>query len=177
LRQKCLKTPANRGFSLLEILLAITILALAMATIMQVFSSGVKGADLANRYARAAMMAESKLASVGVEEILAEGDTSGQFEDDFQWAQSVRLYSTMTEPLSRSTLEMAAIANAQTTGTPQPSALTATNPNAATTLGNVDVDASMFVRLYEIEVRVTFKSDDGRERTVTLNTMKIGPRV
>ncbi len=35
----------------------------------------------------------------------------------------------------------------------------------------------MPVRLYEIELRVTFKSDDGRARDVTLNTMKIGPRV
>lgn len=168
---------ANSGFSLLEVLVAFTLLAIAMAVLMQIFSRGVNGADIADRYAKAAMMAESKLATVGLEEVLAEGDTSGQFDEDYQWALSVRLYSTMTEPISRSTLEVAALANAEAAGTPLPIAPTNTNPNAQTALGNIDVDANMFVRLYEIELRVTFKSDDGRERVVTLNTMKIGPRV
>jgi prepilin-type N-terminal cleavage/methylation domain-containing protein len=177
LKHKCSKIPANSGFSLLEVLVAFTLLAIAMAVLMQIFSRGVNGADIADRYAKAAMMAESKLATVGLEEVLVEGDTTGQFDEDYQWALSVRLYSTMTEPISRSTLETSAIANAEATGTPLPIAAANTNTGAQTALGNIDVDANMFVRLYEIELRVTFKSDDGRERVVTLNTMKIGPRV
>ena len=58
-----------------------TLLALAMGIIMQIFSRGVNGADLADRYAKAAMLAESRLASIGVEEVLTEGDTTGQFDD------------------------------------------------------------------------------------------------
>ena len=38
-----------------------------MGVLMQIFSSGVNGATLADRYAKAAMYAESKLAGVGVE--------------------------------------------------------------------------------------------------------------
>ena len=179
MKQKYLKVPANKrvyGFSLLEILVAFTLLAIVMAVLMQIFSRGVNNADLADRYARAAMLAESRLAAVGVEEPLAEGDFSGEFDDDFAWKLSVRLYATSTEPPSPSSLETAALANAQAAGTPIPNALNTPNPNAATALGNVDVDANMFIRLYEIELSVLFKSDDGRVRNVTLNSMRIGPR-
>ena len=95
-----LKTPANRrstfsramGFSLLEILVAFTLLAVAMGVLMQIFSSGVNGASLAGRYAKATMYAESKLASVGIEGELKESATAGKFDDDFSWAMSVRPY-------------------------------------------------------------------------------------
>ncbi len=181
MRQKCLKQSSTArvcGFSLLEVLVAFTLLAVVMATLMAIFSRGVNNADVANRYAKAAIFAESKLAALGVEEAISEGETSGQFDQDFAWQLAMKAYSSSSEPLIRSSLELAAIDNAQASGTPLPSSLTApTNNAAATTLGNVDVDALMFVRLYEIELRVMFKTDDGRERVVTLNTMKIGPRL
>ena len=93
-------TPANRrslgysmrGFSLLEILVAFTLLAMAMGVLMQIFSRGVNGATLADRYARATMFAESKLASVGVEDALKESVAAGKFDDDFSWALAVRPY-------------------------------------------------------------------------------------
>lgn len=183
LGQKWLKLPANRrvcGFTLLEVLVACTLLAVSVAALLGLFSRGVNGADLADRYARAAMLAESKLASVGVEDALSEGETSGQFDDDYAWRLNVRAYATATEPATPSTLETAALANAQASGsvaatTTSASTLAPTAP--LTALGNVDVDALLFVRLYEVELSVAFRSDDGKERVVTLNTMKIGPRL
>lgn len=80
------------GFSLLEILVAFTLLALAMSVLMQIFSRGVNSAALADRYARATMYAESKLATVGVEEELKETAASGKFDDDFSWGLLVRPY-------------------------------------------------------------------------------------
>jgi len=180
LKQKCSKIPANTrvsGFTLLEVLVAITLLALAMGIIMQVFSRGVNGADLADRYAKAAMLAESKLASVGVEAVLSEGEFTGQFDDSFTWSMSVRAYLSATEPATPSTLETAALTNAQATGVGGTSASTLAPAAPTTTLGNVDVDSLLFVRLYEIELSVAFTTDDGRQRAVTLNTMKIGPRI
>ena len=81
-----------RGFSLLEILVAFTLLALAMGILMQIFSRGVNGAGLADKYAKATMMAESKLAAVGVESVLQAGETTGKFDDDFQWRLSIAPY-------------------------------------------------------------------------------------
>lgn len=180
LKQKCSKTPANNrvlGFTLLEVLVAFTLLALAMGIIMQVFSRGVNGADLADRYAKAAMLAESKLAGVGVEEVLSEGEFTGQFDDSFTWTMSVRPYSSTSEAATPSTLETAALASAQATGVGGTAASTLAPFAPTTTLGNVDVDSLLFVRLYEIELSVAFTTDDGRQRAVTLNTMKIGPRI
>jgi hypothetical protein len=162
---------------LLEILVAFTLLALAMGIIMQIFSRGVNGADLADRYAKAAMLAESKLAAIGIEEVLAEGSYNGQFDDNFAWTMSVRAYISAVEPATLSTLETNALANAQVTGVGGTIASTLTPTAASTTLGNVDIDALMFVRLYEVELSVAFTTDDGRQRMVTLNTMKIGPRI
>jgi general secretion pathway protein I len=186
--RKRLETPVNRrlchfiscknaGFTLLEVLVAFTLLALAMGIIMQVFSRGVNGADLADRYAKAAMLAESKLATVGVAEALAEGDYNGQFDDNFAWTMTVRAYASATEPPTPSTLETAALANAQATGAGGTIASTLAPTAPTTTLGNVDIDSLLFVRLYEVELSVAFTTDDGRSRAVTLNTMKIGPRV
>ena len=95
-----LRTPANRrsnrnysqGFSLLEILVAFTLLASVMGVLMQIFSHGVNGATLADRYAKAAMYAESKLASVGIEDELKESASEGKFDNDFSWGLVVRPY-------------------------------------------------------------------------------------
>ena len=81
-----------RGFSLLEILVALTLLALAMGVLMQIFSRGVNSAALADRYAKATMYAESKLATIGVEQELKETAATGKFDDDFSWGLVVRPY-------------------------------------------------------------------------------------
>ena len=81
-----------KGFSLLEILVALTLLALAMGVLMQIFSRGVNSAALADRYAKATMYAESKLATVGVEQELKETAAAGKFDDDFSWGLVVRPY-------------------------------------------------------------------------------------
>ena len=80
------------GFSLLEILVAFTLLAVAMGVLMQIFSRGVNGATIADRYAKATMYAESKLATVGTEQELKESNAVGKFDDDFSWALVVRPY-------------------------------------------------------------------------------------
>ncbi len=55
---------SERGFSLLEVLVAFTILALAVATILSLFASGLRNTAVAADYARALTLAESRLARV-----------------------------------------------------------------------------------------------------------------
>lgn len=87
-----LKRRTGSGFSLLEILVAFTVFSLVTATVMQIFSSGVNGATIAQKYAKAAQYAESKLAVVGVEEALKEGAKDGKFDDDFRWRIEVKRF-------------------------------------------------------------------------------------
>ena len=69
---------------------------------MQIFSRGVNGAGLAEQYAKATMLAESKLAAAGVDVALQDGETNGRFDDDFQWRMIVLPYVDQTpkEPVT-----------------------------------------------------------------------------
>lgn len=102
---KAKMTKPSQGFSLLEILVAFVLLALAMAVLMQIFSSSLNGATVADRYAKATMLAESKLASAGVEEALKEGTTSGTYDDMFNWAVEVKPFNEPSTDTSGANLD------------------------------------------------------------------------
>lgn len=76
---------ASVGFSLLEILVAFVILALAFGVLMRVFSGALANTVLSERYATATLIAESRLAAVGVETWLEEAETSGETESGYRW--------------------------------------------------------------------------------------------
>ena len=79
----------NRGMTLLEILVAFVILSLTMAVILQIFSGGMRNSHMAERYSKAVFLAQSRMASVGLEQPLAPGEDSGQVGGDLQWRVSV----------------------------------------------------------------------------------------
>jgi general secretion pathway protein I len=87
---------ASAGFSLLEILVAFTVFAIIVAVVMQIFSTGVNGATVAERYAKASQYAESKLAAAGVEEVLKEGVKDGTFDDEFRWRVEIKRFEDPT---------------------------------------------------------------------------------
>lgn len=68
------------------------IVALALGALLQVFATGLRGTSVAENYTIAALLAESKLAAIGIEEPLEEGDRSGEFDNGFGWATNVRPY-------------------------------------------------------------------------------------
>jgi general secretion pathway protein I len=80
------------GFSLLEILVAFTLMALIVAVLMRVFSGGLQGAGVAEDYARAASLAESKLAGIGSETPLKPGELSGTEAGKYRWKITMQGY-------------------------------------------------------------------------------------
>lgn len=82
----------NRGFSLLEVLVAFVILALVLGVIMQIFSGGLRNASLASEYQQAVLLGQSKMAAVGIELPLRDGELSGDFEGGYRWQASIRPY-------------------------------------------------------------------------------------
>jgi general secretion pathway protein I len=95
---------ASRGFSLLEVLVAFTILAMLLGALFQVFSSGLHAARSGDRYTRATVIAQSQLAALGVENSLEEGVRSGTSDDDYHWRVTVSAYSDDQIPLSKRAL-------------------------------------------------------------------------
>ena len=83
---------SERGFTLIEILVAFVIVALALGALLQIFATGLRSTSTAENYTIAALLAESKLAGIGIEEPLEEGDQSGEFDNGFRWATNVRSY-------------------------------------------------------------------------------------
>jgi len=76
---------AQGGFSLLEILVAFSILAISLGVLLQIFSTALRGVALSERYSRAAMVAESRLAAVGAAIPLESGAYGGDDEGGYRW--------------------------------------------------------------------------------------------
>ena len=90
--------PRQRGFSLLEVLVAFVILTTALAVLFRIFSGGLNNLSVSGDYNQAILLAQSKLAGVGVEEPLQTGETYGEWEaGDFRWRQLVESYNPWEE--------------------------------------------------------------------------------
>ncbi|NBC49507.1 MAG: prepilin-type N-terminal cleavage/methylation domain-containing protein [Gammaproteobacteria bacterium] len=82
----------QRGFSLLEVLVAFAILALSLGVLLQIFSRALNTTALNETYSRAVALAEAKLEGVGVSIPLEEGVYSGDPEDGMDWVISIAPY-------------------------------------------------------------------------------------
>ncbi|TCV92011.1 general secretion pathway protein I [Luteibacter rhizovicinus] len=80
---------AARGFSLLEVIAAIAILAIAFAALMQVAGSSMSLTARAGERTQAALRARSMLDSAFVMEPLREGSSEGRFDDTYRWRMTV----------------------------------------------------------------------------------------
>ncbi len=78
------------GFTLLEVLIAFTILAVALVALLRAFSSGLRGLDAAEGAAAALQHARSKIEEVGTVIPLEAGEHGGEFEDGTRWSIVIR---------------------------------------------------------------------------------------
>lgn len=79
----------QRGFSLLEVLVAFAILSVSLGVLLQVFATGLRNAGVADDYTQATLYAESILAAYGRETPLGEGVREGPINDRFSWRGAV----------------------------------------------------------------------------------------
>lgn len=92
-----IRRPARQaGFTILEVLAAFVVLALTLGALMQVFSGGLREAQLADEYARAAQVAQSRLAAFTAADRFDEGNSGGT-DDGFAWTLAVSPYDETQE--------------------------------------------------------------------------------
>jgi len=94
---------ANRhisGYTLIEVLIAMMILALSLTVIFRIFSGGLRNIGVAADYSRAVTVAESVLAATGVTEVLQPGETSGRLFEKYSWVRTVSPYRPDDEPIA-----------------------------------------------------------------------------
>jgi len=101
--------PANKqqGFSLLEILIAFSILALSLGILLKIFSGGVNMAVVAEGYSAAVQIAESLMAAEGVEKPLQAGQESGLENDKYRWLVEVSPFQFNPENVGLETMTAA----------------------------------------------------------------------
>lgn len=89
---------ARRAFSLLEVILALAILAGAVAVLSEVASSGLRQARITQDLTRAQFLCESKLAEISAGLVPAESHAEAHFEaeeaaDASEWLYTIRVTS------------------------------------------------------------------------------------
>ena len=82
----------QRGFSLIEVLVAFMILAMSLTVIYRIFSGGLRNVAVSEDYARAVLVAESQLSAIGITEPLERGVSSGEWGERFRWERVVENY-------------------------------------------------------------------------------------
>lgn len=99
-----MKRLSQRGFTLLEVLVAFAILGISLGVLLQAFATGLRNTALAEEYTLATLHAESVLAMIGVEEPLQEGSLGGEIDDKFSWRANISVFEDVTSESSSSAL-------------------------------------------------------------------------
>lgn len=75
----------QRGFSLLEMIIAFSILAVSLGILMKIFSSGITTAQVADDYTNAVQIANNLIAKTGVEKPLKISEEIGVENNFYHW--------------------------------------------------------------------------------------------
>lgn len=89
MNSKLLILNSRRGFTLLEILVAVAILGIAVTVVLQLFSSGLRAIAASDDYVTALTMAEAKMREVLDSDSLSEGSQSEATGDGYRVDVSV----------------------------------------------------------------------------------------
>ncbi len=82
----------QRGFSLLEILVAFSILSIMLGVLISIFSTGVRTAQLTGDYARAIQIAESLLTTASAEATFQEDERYGDIDETYSWIINIQRF-------------------------------------------------------------------------------------
>jgi general secretion pathway protein I len=140
-----------RGFTLIELIAAFLVFAIAIGLLMQVLTSAMRQVRQSSDYTMAALWAQSKLDGVGVGERIEAGRSNGRFDDVYSWDLHVQQVDpSAVEP---------------------PPQLGATVSAANAGLGE-GIEIAPF-DLYQVDLVVSWESGNGRPpRTAHFGTLR-----
>jgi len=141
-----------RGFTLIEIVTALVLFAIALGIFMQMTGNSLRAARQAQHYSHAALHAQSLLDAAGHGETLREGVTNGRLDDGTEWSLTVAKADSaqIAMPVPQAPAELGAPGTSGIAGGPAPL------PPAAGVQEDVPVD------LYRLDL--TLRWEDGRGR-------------
>lgn len=87
----------SEGITLIEVLVAFVILAMAVTVLLRIFSSGATNIILSQQYVDAIQVAETQLASVGMEREMAPATEYGVFGGKYNWQVTIEPFTFSEE--------------------------------------------------------------------------------
>ncbi|MDM8517990.1 type II secretion system protein [Desulfobacterales bacterium HSG16] len=87
---KTINNKGQKGFTLLEILVAIVILGICLTSIMQLFSDGLRSAAMGGDYTRAVFHARSRMEEILLSTEFKDEEIEGTFDDGYRWQAKIR---------------------------------------------------------------------------------------
>ena len=146
----------DRGFTLIEVVVALVIFALSFGILAQIIQTGFRHSSLAEASTIATLIARSQLARVGAELPLEVADLEGDTEEEFRWRTVIRLADQV-------------IADDDPSLAVDDPAPESDDPAAE------DFDEGPEdLALYQIEVTVAW-GEPPAERSLTLTSLRLGP--
>ena len=80
---------SNKGFTLIEILVAISILSISLVVILQLFSGGLKSSRLSDKYTKGIFHAREKMEEILLGTEFAQEVSEGEFVDLYRWRSEI----------------------------------------------------------------------------------------
>lgn len=75
----------TKGFTLIEVVVAMAILGIGLIVIIELFSGGLRLARTSIEYTEAVNYARMKMEELGVKQTIEEGSEEGEFDNTFRW--------------------------------------------------------------------------------------------
>jgi len=80
----------RRGFTLIEVVVALAILGVGLIVIIELFSGGLRLGKVAEEYTKAVGYGRMKMEEIALSRGLAEGEEEGQFDNDYRWRVEIK---------------------------------------------------------------------------------------
>ena len=80
----------TKGFTLIEIVVALAILAIGLTVTLEGFAGGLRSARMSEEYTKATWHGQTKMEEMLMAQELTEGVTEGTFDSQFSWKSEVK---------------------------------------------------------------------------------------
>jgi general secretion pathway protein I len=80
----------GKGFTLIEVVVALAILGIGLTVIMELFSGGLRLGRTSEEYTKAVNYARMKMEEITSQESIEEGTKEGEFDDAFRWQVGIK---------------------------------------------------------------------------------------
>jgi len=87
----------NRGFTLIEVVVALAILGVGLIVIIELFSGGLRLGRASEEYSKAVGFARMKMEEIALREHMEEGNEEGEFDREFRWQVEMRRIGVFPE--------------------------------------------------------------------------------